>query len=790
MSSSTRATSAPPTFGNTPSVMYRNCGIQTSPPRDGPTFFKIHGKKPEQEDLERKIGIASIGRYKTPTETFHGLQRGAVFLAPKSVQKPTYVDSAFQTLESQPRQMALAKAKAKASMWVKRFTNAVARQGFSIKTAPHDKNVEHSEQFPLSVKIDNDGKVADGGVATNAFLPNLYLHEKPADSKHSITAQAPCSTSFSPSASTPPQPIPALEPSLLEITDEPTNTWDSEDDSGAYASSTDVFVVHDASCSPPQSKTTETPAPLEPSCKRKDTPHDADTAEPRKTRTKSESSQPKALHSRQIQDAHKEHVETQAKMQTRDLSRTRQKSRAQSPERRNKHSKQKDNRTRDTGERQDDLRGARGRSMSPARHDSSEYRDRKEPRNIQISKVESPEKRNPYGSSKKKDDHTCDTVDRRHDRHKARHRSRSPVRRSRSPVGHDSSGFKEHSTSRTGQASRAQSPEKRIKYESSKKKSAHTCDTVDRRHDSRTARHDSRSLVRRSRSPVRRDSSSLQQPSGYRDRKPSHTMQASKAQSPERYNKHELSKQRNNDTRNNSDKAGHRHDPYGSRRRSKSPVRHDSSSLQQPSKYRDRNDSHRTRGRSNSPMGRNTLSDTRARYGKDNQADKTRATQVSKVEMKSDQTPLPRTSQVGGIRVRGVAEDSTDVAQVEGISVRGAARNATALNSTPTLSQTSTPASAAQNTASNNNGEAQAGAGAPNQGRRRQKRSLEEADPTTELNHGQQPKRAKPNPEITQAEDAAALRKREIQARIAARHANDAPKVGKAVRLYRAAGRR
>jgi hypothetical protein len=731
-------------------------------------------------DLERKMGFAGIGRYKSSSQKLTGVQRGAVFLPPKSVEEPIYEDSAFQTLEPQSRHMALAKAKAKASMWAKKFTNAVARRGFSIKTASREEHVEHSEQFPLNVKIDNDGKVANGGVVTQNFLPNLYLHELPADTKHSIMAQALKSTSLSPFAK-PPQPIPALESSPRESIDEPTNTWES---SSAYASDTDAYVVHDASCSPPQSKTTEKPAALEPSCNRKDTPHDADAAEPTDKRTKSERPQPKALDSRQAQGAHSEHVETQAKTQARGSSRTRQNSRAQSPERGNKHSRQKDDHSRNTGERQDDLRRARDRSMSPARHDSTEYRDRKASRNMEISKVESLDKRNKRGSSKQKDDHARDTVDRHHATDKGRHRSKSPVRRSRSPVRrsksparHRSSGYAEYDTSRTRRTSRAQSPEKRSKHGSSKKKDDHACDTVDRRHDSYKARHNSRSPVRRSRSPIRNSSS------GYGERD---TKRPTTAQSSERRSKNESSGYRDNDMRNGNDKVGYRQDPYGSRHRSRSPVHHDSSS----SNYRDRNESRRTRGRSSSPTGRNTLSDTRARHGKDSQADKKRATQASKMETGIAQTILPRAPQGGEFRVRGIAKDITDVPQAEGFSVRGAARNVTTVNSTSTPPHTSTPALTVQNTSSNTNGGAQAESKASNQGMRNQKRSREAEDPHTESGQGQLSKRAKTNPEPPKAvEDPSAKKKREFADRVRARHAND-KRGARGGQLYRPAGRR
>jgi hypothetical protein len=640
-----RGASAPPSMGSErPAVKYCNTSVQTSPPGDSSAFIEIHGEKPTREDLERKMGLAGIGRYKNPSDTLHGVEHSTVFPVLPTGHKPTYVHSAFQILKPQALKLALAKAKAKASLTANKFKSVAAKQKYKIWSESCDEKLEHSEQFPFDVKFDNAGKVTTDGDLTGRFVPNLYKKKIGVKRKHPKTAQASPPSSIrnatSLSSSSPsrtpesmPQAIPALEPSLREIVDDPadidksSDTWDTEHEASPYATDINAYVVYDASQNRSQPKVVQELAPLGLSLKRKDSSHITDGGKQTHKRSKTESSQEKAPVTSKTEGTRDENIETRGKTQARDLSRTAQTSRAQSSSMRNEH-----------------------------------------------------------GSTRDKNENPRDTAELRDD-------------------------------------------------------------------------------------PPRR------------------------------------------------------------RRRSRSPVRDDSSSLRQPSGFRDRNDSRPTRRRSRSPLGRDASNDTRAQHAKEDQDGKKRVTQSSKAEMKGEQPLLSRTPEVKELRVRGAADDRTEPAEytvpttqhAKDLRIRGAAENSTdstghtTLNSTPATSHRSTPVSTTHNGTVGGDGKTGTKARSANTvinvqrtrevaHKRDEKRSFEDAHPTNSVDQGQQAKRVKATPKVTQKGDSktnneakrkedtkklpprkedverqkeidrAEQKKREIKAKIAERHANRGPR--------------
>jgi hypothetical protein len=56
------------------SVTYCSTTVQTAPPHNSFSFFKIHGQEPTHQDLERRVGLAAIGRYKNLNDKPHGVE--------------------------------------------------------------------------------------------------------------------------------------------------------------------------------------------------------------------------------------------------------------------------------------------------------------------------------------------------------------------------------------------------------------------------------------------------------------------------------------------------------------------------------------------------------------------------------------------------------------------------------------------------------------------------------------------------------------------------------------------
>jgi hypothetical protein len=153
---------------------YHNTGVQTLPPPNIETYQLIHGLQPLRKDFRRSIGIAAIGRYeKDPRLNPCELIYGAAYDAPPVARQAVYVDSCFQTASCEVSKIALARAKAKASMTVSKYRTAASQAGYDILAEIKDKSIIHSEQYPFKGRFDSDGNLLNG-VSLASRVPNVY----------------------------------------------------------------------------------------------------------------------------------------------------------------------------------------------------------------------------------------------------------------------------------------------------------------------------------------------------------------------------------------------------------------------------------------------------------------------------------------------------------------------------------------------------------------------------------------------------------------------------------------
>ncbi|KAH8723007.1 hypothetical protein GQ44DRAFT_774532 [Phaeosphaeriaceae sp. PMI808] len=249
-------------------LTYHNTGVQVLPPANGTVFLEIHGRDPTDSD---EVGLAGYGRYHAePGANPHDLVYGAAFQVEKKSSKPNYVDSGFQTVDFPIRKIALAKAKAKASMTVNKFKKVAEDCGYRIWVDRNDEQVIHSEQYPFTIKLNDDGNVQGEEDITGRFLPNIYKDE--------IVSKIACGESkkMTDQKPTPKQDVatPASSQKLLHLTSSllsvenndielrpipainpstPTGSLpeDTPERSQAYGESIDSFVVFDPALSTP-----------------------------------------------------------------------------------------------------------------------------------------------------------------------------------------------------------------------------------------------------------------------------------------------------------------------------------------------------------------------------------------------------------------------------------------------------------------------------------------------------------------------------------------------------------
>jgi hypothetical protein len=196
------------------------------------------------QDVERKMGLAGIGRYKGPDDVLHGVLFGEAFQREPNEYESTTTDSGFQTLDPTSRQKAMTKAKAKAAMIASKYKSIATKARCKFFGESKDDKVVHTEGVACSIQLDADGIVQGDEELTGRFLPNIYRSDlESADvsrrTDHTPASRPPSShtprktspTSMSPhgtqshSASSQctarreyqqPCPIPALEPASPE----------------------------------------------------------------------------------------------------------------------------------------------------------------------------------------------------------------------------------------------------------------------------------------------------------------------------------------------------------------------------------------------------------------------------------------------------------------------------------------------------------------------------------------------------------------------------------------------
>jgi hypothetical protein len=200
------------------------------------------------QDVERKMGLAGIGRYTgAPNELLHGVLFGEAFERKPNKHVATTVDSGFQTLDAASRQKAMTKAKVKAAMMASKYESAATEAGCKFFGESKDDKVVHTESIPCSIQLDADGNAQTDEDLTGRFLPNIYRadigsEDKPHSTPHSSVSHGPYKRSPivmlsyqtkprpAPSRAAhdtqPTRPIPSLEPSSREVVQETESTWD------------------------------------------------------------------------------------------------------------------------------------------------------------------------------------------------------------------------------------------------------------------------------------------------------------------------------------------------------------------------------------------------------------------------------------------------------------------------------------------------------------------------------------------------------------------------------------
>ncbi|KAH3944995.1 hypothetical protein HBH53_149790 [Parastagonospora nodorum] len=250
-------------------VTYRSTATQIKPPQTGAEFVQIYGYEPKMYDIEHKIGLAAIGRYKHPDDIPYGVIHGVPFQPAHSERNPSYNSSGFQIMALGARNMAVAKAKAKAGFTAIKYKNALAKGGEKILTQSKDEEIVHSEQYPSIINVNKDGTAQPGQDLTGRCFWNVFRADIECDD--AVKCQQPTVPQVF--AARLPQSmlhthrdaklraIPSLEPSSQYDLPDPIVQQDfagyeyMQEEDLPYAADTDAFVVfkaeHHVSCDSP-----------------------------------------------------------------------------------------------------------------------------------------------------------------------------------------------------------------------------------------------------------------------------------------------------------------------------------------------------------------------------------------------------------------------------------------------------------------------------------------------------------------------------------------------------------
>jgi hypothetical protein len=236
-----------------------NTAVQTQPPQNGAGFEQQYGRKAKFQDLEHKVGLAAMGRYRDPSHDPLGVVVGAPFWAPLRVRASKNSDTGSQTMDFPVINMALTRAKVKASMAVKKYQSVAREAGYNIWAECKDDRVVHSEHVPFAIMLDKEGNAPRNNHITGRCMPNVYkegiMHESMSNTTLispdiTSTLQLPAKLRASRNAAT--RSIAVLEPSLrddwttAELEKVTVDDTDLDVDRLAYASQSDAFVVFDA----------------------------------------------------------------------------------------------------------------------------------------------------------------------------------------------------------------------------------------------------------------------------------------------------------------------------------------------------------------------------------------------------------------------------------------------------------------------------------------------------------------------------------------------------------------
>lgn len=276
------------------SVTYRSTATQIKPPHTGAEFVQIYGYEPKMHDLEHKIGLAAIGRYKHPDDIPYGVIHGAPFQSAHSERRPLYTSSSFQIMGIGARNLAVARAKVKAGITAKKYKDALAEDGEKILTQSKDDEIVHSEQYPSIINLNKDGSAQPGQDLTGRCFWNVFREEIKCDDE--VKCQQPIIPQILPYSALHTQqhmklrPIVSLEPSSQYDLPDPVVEEDfaeyeyMQEEDLPYGADTNAFVVFNAAHHVPRGPSHEPLFTPVQSRKRKDSSQLSDERDSKRSR--------------------------------------------------------------------------------------------------------------------------------------------------------------------------------------------------------------------------------------------------------------------------------------------------------------------------------------------------------------------------------------------------------------------------------------------------------------------------------------------------------------------------
>lgn len=154
------------------SSRYRDVGVQTLPPPNGEVYRLVHGCEPLATSFPQ-MGFAAIGRFTQDSRSNpYDVLSSATCAVSRPAHRRSYADSGFQTAAHHITNMAVIKAKAKASMMVNRYRRVANEAGYIVFAEVDDDMIVHSEQHPSTVRLNSEGNLVEG-TTLGRYLPNI-----------------------------------------------------------------------------------------------------------------------------------------------------------------------------------------------------------------------------------------------------------------------------------------------------------------------------------------------------------------------------------------------------------------------------------------------------------------------------------------------------------------------------------------------------------------------------------------------------------------------------------------